>query len=758
MTERREFLVTLGAAATIRRGWTGDGSARVTVEARATVFHRAPDGRLVLVRFIASGTDAIAGRLRVFDRRGRLMGTAGMLRDGAVLLGELWLPLDRPTRVVSALETPGTRVPHRTEHLLQPPPKWTIHWLASAAAEAVVAREEGWWWPLRGALSDAAARAGLRIAPVPAELQAHWTRLDHVSLVRSAAPAVALSGATGIPVAEAAVLAAPPAHAELALALAGSGVGAVVVTGAPSISRLNAPDGTGVYVFGVGRGAGPDALALEHGRAAAARRIEPWLATLPVAAGDPQPRALMAGASPDAFAECAATVREWTGTYAYPRIVMGDVAGYRAYAVARVGGVTAVPALVPPVADRPDDVATLAGAGARRTADRRRAARLFAPLAAVAARADTLDALAARIPFPISGLAVFNPSPFARSDVVAGPDGKVQVVTDVPGLGYATVPTGGSAWRDDPSGHLELRGAVGRVAIDPRSGAIAAIDAPDGAAVLGAGGAASVLDGARLASWTAQVVPGIAYRLVLVRVIQDREVTTTVTTYDALPWVDVADRTPYIAMRRIGLVSSPAPASMSWEVAGGMRSADEPVARATMLHWLAVPRERGTLLVAASGVGALSSDAGGRIDLLGGEDITMRIAYQPGLLADDAWRLGWSVVPFRVAPAGGTGVGAGAGTLPSFGSLLGTDQAGVAVIDLVDEADALVVYVQELAGTASRCRVVPGVLAFGHAEQVDLAGRRVGEAAVDRNGGVEVRVRALGFAAVRVWGLRLNVG
>ncbi|HKI95626.1 MAG TPA: hypothetical protein VJ992_10080, partial [Gemmatimonadales bacterium] len=691
MTERREFLAVLGTAAVTARGWTRAAAAALTVEAHATVFHRAPDGRLVLVRFTASGTDAIAGRLRVFDRRGHLMGTAGMLRDGDVLLGELWLPLDGSTRVVSALEVPGRRGPHRTTHHLEPPPKWTIHWLAGAPLAALAAEEWNTWSLVRGPLTSAAGKAGLRLAPIVANLEEQWASLDHVDLLRVVSPAATMSDQSNVPIAAGAVLAAAPAHSALALALAGSGVDAIVAAGVAPVLRLTAADGSDVAVLGIAPGAAPDTLALAHGRAAAARRIEPWLATLAGAGDDPHPHALIAGASLDTFAACAAAVREWTDRYAFPRIVMGDIPGYRAYVVARTGGAAAVPRLVPPIADRPSDAAVLAGAQRRRAADGARTARLFAGLAALASGRESLDALGAAIPFPVGARVVFNPSPFARSDVVTGTDGTVQLVTDVPGLGYAAVPTAGAAWRDDSTDRLEVTGAVGRVTVDPATGAIAAIEAPDGASPLGAGGAAGVVDGARLVASTARVVPDIARRLELRRAAGDTTFTTTVTTYDALPWVEIIHHGSPRDLHAIGIVCAPAPTTLSWETAGGMQSAAPPLARATMLHWVAVPRANGTLLVAASGAAALTCDEGGRIDLLGSGDVAMRIAYRPGLLADDAWRLGWSMAPFRAATAGGPG----AGRLPSFGSLLGTDQAGVAVIDLVDEPDALVVYIQE---------------------------------------------------------------
>ncbi|NIQ56776.1 MAG: hypothetical protein GWN71_26420, partial [Gammaproteobacteria bacterium] len=50
-----------------------------------------------------------------------------------------------------------------------------------------------------------------------------------------------------------------------------------------------------------------------------------------------------------------------------------------------------------------------------------------------------LEALALELDTPFPGTLVFNPSPVERTDVAWMADGTEQVVTDVPGLGYAFV-------------------------------------------------------------------------------------------------------------------------------------------------------------------------------------------------------------------------------------------------------------------------------------------------------------------------------
>ena len=113
--------------------WAG----ALTVSATPTIFSRHPEGTTTLVRFVASDVDAPAGRLRVFDRQNRLLGTAGMLGRGDRLLGELWLQIERELRIRTELEMPGTRRPIRTWHTLYPEPHWSIYWITVANPDAL---------------------------------------------------------------------------------------------------------------------------------------------------------------------------------------------------------------------------------------------------------------------------------------------------------------------------------------------------------------------------------------------------------------------------------------------------------------------------------------------------------------------------------------------------------------------------------------------------------------------------------------------
>ena len=87
MPSRREFLSAVGAGVVaVRPGYVDPLRRALQVEAEPTVFYANPDGRRNLVRFYAGGVDAPAGRLRVFDSRNRLIGTAGLLRRGERVL------------------------------------------------------------------------------------------------------------------------------------------------------------------------------------------------------------------------------------------------------------------------------------------------------------------------------------------------------------------------------------------------------------------------------------------------------------------------------------------------------------------------------------------------------------------------------------------------------------------------------------------------------------------------------------------------
>ncbi|MGH7606648.1 MAG: hypothetical protein ACREME_04850, partial [Gemmatimonadales bacterium] len=128
--DRREFLTWLAALPL----WGGTeratrGAQQPVVDVRPTALFQAPDGRRNLVRIMVSGLGAPAARARVTDRRGALVGTAGLvpLGVGGTLNGEVWVPLSEPTNFRVDIEVGRHRAARRRVRLV-PPKRWTVYW------------------------------------------------------------------------------------------------------------------------------------------------------------------------------------------------------------------------------------------------------------------------------------------------------------------------------------------------------------------------------------------------------------------------------------------------------------------------------------------------------------------------------------------------------------------------------------------------------------------------------------------------------
>src|SRR5258705_229481 len=102
------------------------------VEARPTALFQQPEGRKILVRITVSGLSAPAARARVTDRRGALVGTAGLLPtpQGVGLSGEVWVPLSEPSDFQIDVEVGRDRAARRKLRLT-PAERWTLYWLPS---------------------------------------------------------------------------------------------------------------------------------------------------------------------------------------------------------------------------------------------------------------------------------------------------------------------------------------------------------------------------------------------------------------------------------------------------------------------------------------------------------------------------------------------------------------------------------------------------------------------------------------------------
>ena len=130
-SDRRTFLGHLSTLA----GWMTLGRRRdqqPVVEARPTALFQQPEGRKNLVRITVSGLSAPAARARVTDRRGALVGTAGLLPTppGVALSGEVWVPLSEPSDFQIDVEVGRDRAARRKLRLT-PAKRWTLYWLPS---------------------------------------------------------------------------------------------------------------------------------------------------------------------------------------------------------------------------------------------------------------------------------------------------------------------------------------------------------------------------------------------------------------------------------------------------------------------------------------------------------------------------------------------------------------------------------------------------------------------------------------------------
>jgi alpha-mannosidase len=131
MTDRRSFLGALAAATSAVRRRSNASVPSPAIEARPTALYAQPEGHNNLVQVTVTGLDAPAARARVTDRRGQLVGTAGLLpQDGGTLGGEVWVPLAEPAEFRFEIDVGKKRVAERRIRL-SPPRRWTLYWLST---------------------------------------------------------------------------------------------------------------------------------------------------------------------------------------------------------------------------------------------------------------------------------------------------------------------------------------------------------------------------------------------------------------------------------------------------------------------------------------------------------------------------------------------------------------------------------------------------------------------------------------------------
>src|SRR5260370_40328697 len=128
MSDRRSFLGWLASLPASVRAAMAAGTPPL-LQAQPTALYQQPDGHKNLGRITVSGLDTPAARATVTDRHGALAGSAGLLPagEGAVVHGEVWLPLSEPTAYRVDLEVGKQRL-LRTNVRLTPPPRWPLSW------------------------------------------------------------------------------------------------------------------------------------------------------------------------------------------------------------------------------------------------------------------------------------------------------------------------------------------------------------------------------------------------------------------------------------------------------------------------------------------------------------------------------------------------------------------------------------------------------------------------------------------------------
>ena len=783
LADRREFLTLLAAAGTgmlwtARRaaGQAGFSAASApsapsaVVVAEATPFYAHPDSQRCLVRFFVSELDAPAGRMRAFDRTGQQVGTAGVLPLGdGRLYGELWLPLGSLPRVRTELEAPGLRRPVATWHALTPGPRWTIHWIALLDPERLQQHLASLGHFARAAEISTLKGAGAMVSPLPGSIP---RAIGDVPFLRLAEPGERVANLTGIPRGPAAAMSSADLRSPSVVpVLVASGITTVLLQDAPAggLHWLPGPGGARLLVAAAPPGANPERLGFLEGGDRMARSVEQFLG----AAGPPGEAAptgdrmvLVVGGDVEDLARAAGSARDWNARFAHPRIMMGEAAALLRAAPRGVatGDATWSP---PPRAERPvPSLAEVVDHAERRGAESaRRAEAMIACLAPLVPGTGTgLDRIANQLAMPVAGTMVFNPTSYARTELVRMADGAERMATDIPPLGYAYFPHGagdGGGWtamQGDGSPYA-IQTARFRLALDPDTGAIRSLVSPDGREWANSGQGLNAVAGVRLEGTAREALPGVATRLIARRRAPGGgEIRTVVTAYERLAWIDIVNHAGAAADGPVAyqFAFELDAAGVEWEIPAGAERAAPPCDCAH-LRWLRLTGERGSALLAARQSAFGRVDHNGSITSYGprGESRFRLAVIPPGAFAfpDEPWRFGWRMEPAVVAPVPGTG----GATLPSFGPLLVLDQAGMAVVGMQPAADGngLIVYLQELSGRSRIATLGAGVIGFEDARHVDLVERDLGPPAMVMRNGVGVMLPARGVAAVRLLGVAL---
>jgi hypothetical protein len=376
-----------------------------------------------------------------------------------------------------------------------------------------------------------------------------------------------------------------------------------------------------------------------------------------------------------------------------------------------------------------------------------------------------LEAVAGQLAFSIPGTLVFNPTSYARTELLGMADGSERVVTNIPPLGYAYFPLGrsstgdGGEWRatEGDDAHT-IETPLFRLTLDADTGAVQSlVSRTDGLEWAREATGLNAVAGAGLETVARETFPGVGARMTATRRIPDGSLRSTITIYERLPWVDalnVAELSGDAPVSyRFGFAADVA--GVAWEIPGGADRGTPPC-RCTHLRWLHLWESggRGAFLGALEAAEA-RVDEDGVITSYGPSGASR---YRLGVHAagafagwDDPWRFGWGMEPCVTAFVPGTG----GATLPSFGRLVVVDQPGIALVGMQPAADGngVIVYLQELTGRSRSVTLGGGIIGFADARRVDLLERDLGSPAMVMRNGVGVVMPAYGIAALRLLGI-----
>ncbi len=758
--KRRLFLSS--AAAIAASASRLHASRAPTVSAESTVFYAA-DGESSLIRFTVTGIDAPAARLRVYDRRSRLLGTAGVLRTGGTLVGELWLQLQPNEILISALEAPGLRGVHRTTHRVARGPRWTIHWLV-ISYESEVRRFVDEARPTARTVRRVLTReVNVRLNPARRYSRPELDPLATLEAVQGA-------GSTDVGIGFNSVAfhgsSTPLDQVEVAV-LAGATVSYVVRPwgGGPAYEWWQGLDGSSLLALPLPPGGTLESLGFDDSAATAQRRVDQWLSTSPIHVTPVDARGRDTGERitfvVDTEFENAPSrklaLNEWNARFAYPRFESGlpdDVLGLARQSTTVVPTIRTPWSASEPVGSVEDAIErqrTFA-LGRARTVNRPSLA-----LGAILANGYRgMEAIAREIRTEFAGTLVFNPAPFPRTDVM-DVTGSQQLITDIPAQGYALLldlgdePNSPHPGTNDPM----AQSARHQIRVDEADGSIASIvDRRSGLEWVGSG--MNVLDGARLDRLSQEILPGLGVRVSIERYLpRVGRVQSTILLFDSVPWITIRNE----ALRDTRILDSrfqfAEPAQeVLWDRGFGHHQAALPTPPFDFARWVwlrgavngyfwstqhhAVVTENGAVVArGASGAG-----------------FRLMADRLPATVADAA-RFGWRTIDLQQHPVRASR----AGRLPRFGSLFNLDQPSAAIlaIDPVNQfATTVTVYVQDLLGASRTVGLERGLLEFDDAEIVDYAGRPLRQPVQPTANGIGVLVRAFGVTAVRLYGVRLR--